>query len=294
MYRYWRYQLLFAALLIALGLVAAFVALRTHSPALGVALFELVLLVSLVSGRLNGLPATEVGLIVGIDGVCVRGRPIAHWEIARVSHTAAPQQRTHCDDGGFRIGRRWTLRLVLSSGESVPISNHTSFGQLNDAHADPKDEPGRALLRVIETARSEWQRAPRAPSALGSELWESAYCDSVERILFSPRVSWLSRAAAAVLFAQHGTSYARERLEHVAASTANPAFRRLLRHLRASRGEASVAAALAAIATQSRDAGRARPLLVRVIESEFFILLALTISAIGAATLLYATLRPQS
>ncbi|HEY3256193.1 MAG TPA: hypothetical protein VGJ91_19680, partial [Polyangiaceae bacterium] len=178
------------------------------------------------------------------------------------------------------------------SGEWVPISNHTSFGPVNDARADPKDEPGRALLRVIETARSEWQRAPRAPSALGGEIWASAYGDSVERMLFSPRVSWLSRAAAAILFAEQGTSYARQRLEQVAASTANPAFRRLLRQLRAARGQTRVAAALAAIANQNRDAGRARPLLVRVIESEFFILLALTISAIGAVTLLYVRSRP--
>jgi len=291
MYRYWRSQLLIAALLIVIGFVAAFVGLLARSPALALALFELVLLVAFFSGCLHGLPATEVGLIVGIDGVCVRGRAVAHWEIARVSHTAEPPHRS-CEDeaGGFRMARRWNLGLVLASGESVPISNHTSFGPLDDAHADPQDKPGRALVRVIETARSEWRRAPSVPSALGAEIWASSHGDSLELILFSPRVSWLSRAAAAILFAQPGTSYAKERLRHVAASTANPAFRRLLRHLRASRGEASVAAAFAAIVNQSRH--RTRPLLVRVIESEFFILLALTVSAIGAAALLYVTLRP--
>jgi hypothetical protein len=233
-YRYWRYQLLKAALLIALGLAAAFVGLRAHSPAL--ALFEVVLLVAFCSGGLDGLPATEVGLIVGIDGVCVRGRAVAHWEIAGVSHTAEPPHRTQADEaGGFRIARRWNLGLVLSTSESVPLSNHATFGPLDDAHADPQDEPGRALVRVIETARTEWQRAPTAPNG---EIWASAYGDSLERILFSPRVSWLSRAAAAILFARPGTSYAKERLRHVAASMANPAFRRLLRHLRASRGEA--------------------------------------------------------
>ncbi len=195
------------------------------------------------------------------------------------------ERRVYNDESGFHVGMRWILRLVLSNGESVPISNHTSFGPPNDARAEPKDEPGLALLRVIETARSEWRSAPEGACALGSEIWASTYGDSVERMLFSPRVNWLTRAAAAILFAQHGTSYARVRLEHVASSTANPAFRRLLRHLRASRSPAKVAAALIAIANQSRDAARARSLAVRVIESKYFTLVALSIGAVGTAIL---------
>jgi hypothetical protein len=279
----WRYLLPSIALLMALGVASVIVARRAQSAALGV---ELLLVLALVSLRLRERHAIEVGFIVGIDGVCVRGRPIPHEQIASLSHTVA-ERRVHKDESGFRVAVRWILQLMLANGESVPISNHTSFGPLNDARAEPMDEPGRALLRVIETARSEWRRAPRAPSALGSEIWASTYGDGVERLLFSPRAKWLSRAAAAILFAQHDTSYARVRLEHVASTTANPAFRRLLRQLRASRGQAKVAAALIAIANQSRDEGRARPLAVRIIESKYFILVALSISAIGAATLLY-------
>lgn len=284
----WRYLLPFAALLMALGVGSVIVARRAHSAALGA---EFVLVLALFSVRLRERHAIEVSLIVGIDGVCVRGRPIAHEQIARVSHTVC-ERRVHKEESGFRVAARWMLQLVLANGESVPISNHTSFGPLNDARAQPMDEPGRALLCVIETARSEWRCAPRAPSALGSELWSSTYGDSIERVLFSPRVNWLARAAAAILFAQHGTSYAKVRLAHVASSTANPAFRRLLRQLRASRGQASVAAALIAIANQSQDECRTRPLVVRIIESRYFILAALSVGAIGAATLLYARFGP--
>jgi hypothetical protein len=190
--RYWRHQLWLGLLVIALCVITAVAAAWTSS--LLVALLFIVPPLVAAAGDMPGQPIEEVGLILDVVGLRLRGRPIAYRKIVEVTHTRSQREVVWGDTGPLLATSQSSAGspdfLVESQAcfPDAPRALTTSVEEL----AEPRDYRDQACVapcrhHTSRSVRSNAVRLGLVASAI-TETWrESVLLVKPETILRSHR-----------------------------------------------------------------------------------------------------------
>lgn len=213
--------------------------------------------------------ASKVGIVVGVDGVLVRGRFIPRFKIGAVCHEA--RQR---DVGEFGQDI-WVVFLRLEGGEEVDLIGRCVTGGTADAE-------GAEFARAIEAARANWidgQRGPDiAEAVIGRNLrtgsgWLQALRSiasgtttattpyrgvevdngELSRLLEDTQTKLSIRASAAIVLAASGDRTTATRLRIASEAMASPQLRMALERVADGSDDAAIAEALEILDEADRE-----------------------------------------
>jgi hypothetical protein len=228
--------------------------------------------------------AVRPSIVVGADGVSVRGRFIPHSRIRGVRHESAYQGAWGYGDVSEGAQDVWTVSLELADEGPLTLST-TACARLDTTNAGPEekgDASGAHLAHTIDAARAAWvaRQGGTAPADLGGDVlvrggrtgreWlhalhrlgrdataayrgAAADTERLSRLLDDASARLSARAAAAVVLSTSGDTTTRKRLRIAAGALANPRLRIALEHVAEASDEDAVAEALLALEAAERQ-----------------------------------------
>jgi hypothetical protein len=246
------------SLLAAVVLLAIF-ALHLLVPGMGgrALLLELAFVGVCVNQLFKWLPASMVGVVVGADGILVRGRFLPYSKIRDVHYYWRRQrEKIKGREGQLRV-RDSLVFVEMMDGERVKLTRKvtaTLRAAIDDARAASAAGPGdpgalEGLSAGGKRSRLEWLRALRNMGSDGAGVYRRASMDSEQlaRLVDDSQVRPAARAAAVVVLAESGDRAAAKKLRVAAESLANPRVRVAFDNIAAARDDTAIAEALEAL-----------------------------------------------
>ncbi|WP_438002908.1 hypothetical protein WME89_28755 [Sorangium sp. So ce321] len=234
-----------------------------HGLLLGLALFGFGCGGAPLAARL--FTASRVGIVVGSDGILVRGQFVPYSEIGSVRYESWREPGYGDDMPTLEL----SMSLELVDGDRLQLANHFPDGlrdAIDEARAawaagelDPEVESdvevGSDAVACGERTGLDWLRALRGLGlgAAGGYRTTGPDAGQMSRLLDDVRSRPWARAAAAIVLAASGDATATSKLRIAAEATANPLLRARLKEVADARDDAALAEALEALDEADRE-----------------------------------------
>ncbi|XYH92688.1 hypothetical protein ACMHYB_33030 [Sorangium sp. So ce1128] len=211
--------------------------------------------------------ASRVGIVVGSDGILIRGQFVSYSEISSVHYDWKREPSSGYDGDMATLELSMSLELVdgdrLQLADSFPDGLRDAIDEARAAWAagerDSEEESDAEVesdaIACGERTGLDWLRALRGlgVGAAGGYRTIGPDVDQMSRLLDDVRSRPWARAAAAIVLAASGDPTATSKLRIAAEATANPLLRARLKEVADAHDDAALAEALEALDEADRE-----------------------------------------
>ncbi|WP_437922939.1 hypothetical protein WMF37_28390 [Sorangium sp. So ce291] len=230
-----------------------------HGFLLGLALFVFGRAGAPLAARL--FTASRVGIVVGSDGILIRGQFVSYSEISAVHYDWKREPSSGYDGDMATLELSISLELVdgyrLKLTDGFPDGLRDAIDEARAAWAAGERDPEVESDAVAcgEQTGVGWLRALRdlGQGAAGGYRTIGPNVHQMSRLLDGVRSRPSDRAAAAIVLAASGDRTATRKLRIAAEATANPLLRARLKEVADAHDDAALAEALEALEEADRE-----------------------------------------